>query len=309
MQRTDSSETRMKKTTLTIVLLMAFALIGEKALAEDIDRTLDADPNGSVNVSIVSGSIEVEGWDRNEVRVTGTYEEDVEEFIFERDGREITIKVKSPDGGWGRKYISAYLVIRVPRGNSLDIGTVSSDIEVEGVRGEQELQSVSGNVITEGFDAEVEAGTVSGDVEVRRANGDALGQWRLSSVSGDIIVEGLAGELQAEVVSGDIDISGGNFSRVHAETVSGDMTFAGGLPGDGRLDMESVNGNIDIEFTGDVSARFDIETFNGRIRNCFGPKPERTSKYAPGLELSFTEGTGEGRVAVSTLNGNINICK
>ncbi len=295
----------MKKFAAIAVLV----LLGGEAAAVEVDKRLDAEPNSRISVSIISGSIEVEGWDRNEVHVTGTHEEDVEEFIFERDGREVTIKVKAPERSWGQKDISAYLVIRVPEASSLDIGVVSSDIDVTGVRGEQELQSVSGDIVTQGYDGAVSAGTVSGDVEVAGANESASGEWDLSSVSGDVTATDLSGELEAEVVSGEIEIAGGSFTRVSAETVSGDIGFSGSLPGDGRMDMESVNGGIDIEFLGEVSARFDIETFNGRIRNCFGPKAERTSKYAPGLELSFTEGSGEGRVSVSTLNGSLDICK
>ena len=68
------------------------------------------------------------------------------------------------------------------------------------------------------------------------------------------------------------------------------------------------NGTVDIELQGTVSARIDIETFNGSIRNCFGPKPERTSKYSPGLELSFEHGGGDGRIDVETLNGSVTIC-
>jgi hypothetical protein len=64
-----------------------------------------------------------------------------------------------------------------------------------------------------------------------------------------------------------------------------------------------------VDFEGDVSARFDIETFNGAIRNCFGPEAVRTSKYAPGRELKFTEGSGSGRVSIQTLNGSLRLCK
>ncbi len=72
--------------------------------------------------------------------------------------------------------------------------------------------------------------------------------------------------------------------------------------------MESVNGTVNVKFASKVSARFDIETFNGSIKNCFGPKPERTSRYSPGLELSFTHGDGDGRVEIETLNGAVHIC-
>ena len=64
----------------------------------------------------------------------------------------------------------------------------------------------------------------------------------------------------------------------------------------------------EVILNGTVSAEFDIETFNGSIRNCFGPKPERTSRYSPGLGLSFTQGDGNGNVVIETLNGSVRIC-
>ena len=75
-----------------------------------------------------------------------------------------------------------------------------------------------------------------------------------------------------------------------------------------HIEVAENNGDVDIKFSGEVSARFDIETFNGRIRNCFGPEPVRTSEYAPGRELRFTEGGGEGRVVIRTLNGGLRLC-
>jgi hypothetical protein len=35
----------------------------------------------------------------------------------------------------------------------------------------------------------------------------------------------------------------------------------------------------------------------------------RTSKYAPGRELRFTEGDGDARVSIKTLNGSLRLCK
>jgi hypothetical protein len=58
-----------------------------------------------------------------------------------------------------------------------------------------------------------------------------------------------------------------------------------------------------------VSAEFDIDTFNGNILNCFGPKPVRASKYVPSLELSFEEGNGDGDVEISAVNGDVSLCK
>jgi hypothetical protein len=52
-----------------------------------------------------------------------------------------------------------------------------------------------------------------------------------------------------------------------------------------------------------------LETFNGEIDSCFGPKAVRTSRYAPGSELKFTEGDGAGRVTIRTLNGDLRLCR
>ena len=293
----------MKTLALTI---LATSLAGS-ALAEEINRSLDADTNGRVSVSNLAGSVEVIGWDRSQVEVTGELGDDVEEFIFERDGRQTTIKVKAPDRSWGKKDVASDLVIRCPEGSSLKVATVSADIEVEGVRGEQYLQGVSGDISTEAFAADISAETVSGDVDVQGSGNDA--EWDLSSVSGDVTAEDLSGDVEAEVVSGDVEVAGGSFDRARLETVNGDIGFNAGMRDGGKVDIETVNGSVDVLFEGSVSARFDIETFNGRIKNCFGPKAKRTDKYAPGWELSFTEGSGEGRVSVDTLNGSVTICK
>lgn len=296
----------MKKTFISLLALSALTIAGV-SMAEEIDRSLDADRDARIAISNLSGEVVVRGWDENRVHVTGELGADVEELVFERDGRDVTIKVKIPDRKWGRKRVTSDLDIRVPRESSLDISTVSADIDVDGVRGVQRLQSVSGDVSAEAFRSEINAEAVSGDVSV--VGRDASGAWRFTTVSGDIRVRDLSGDIDVRVVSGDIELGGGSFERVTLETVNGDIAYRSGLADAGRMDIESVNGSVDINFTGDVSAQFEIETFNGGIRNCFGPKAERTSRHTPGLGLDFTEGTGEGRVTIETLNGRVTLCK
>ncbi len=288
-------------------LILLGVSLASPAFAERIDQTQDADANGKVDVFNLSGDVEVIGWKRKEIQVTGMIGDDAEEFIFERSGKVTTIKVKVPDRMHGHKDVSSDLIIRVPKGSSIDVGTVSADISVEGVEGEQELQSVSGDIETEAFSTDVDIETVSGDVDVEGSGKDA--ETRLESVSGDVTGERLNGSIKAGSISGDVEIMEGDFDRARIETVNGDVLFHAALRRSGKLDVETVNGTVDITFIGDVSARFDIETFNGRIRNCFGPEAERTSKYAPGWELSFTEGSGEGRVSLATLNGGLRLCK
>ena len=287
------------------LILVLGGLFVMPAFAESVDKTMDAARDGHVDIYNTAGSIKVTGWSRDSVQVTGELGDDVEELVFERDGDNILIKVKVPRNH-GRD-IDSDIVVRVPAGSSIDVSGVSADIDVDGVSGQESLSTVSGDVNAEDVSASIEAESVSGDVDVI-GTGASI-DVSTSTVSGDVFVSGLSGEIDAESVSGDVDIEGGSFDRAYFETVNGDLTFIAGLNKGGRLSAESVNGDVEIMFTNDVSASFDIETFNGDIDACFGPKPERTSRYAPGLELSFTQGDGDGRVSVETLNGDVTICQ
>jgi DUF4097 and DUF4098 domain-containing protein YvlB len=288
-----------------MTVLILSTLLAMPLAAEEVDRTLDAAADGHVYVSNISGSITINGWSRNEVEVTGEIGRNVEELIFERDGDKITIKVKVPrNSGRG---IESDLEIQVPQDSSIDVGTVSADIEVEEVRGEQKLNTVSGDIDSEGGRSDVTAAAVSGDIDINGQRQEA--ETRVNSVSGDVTLFRVAGIVAAESVSGDVIVDEGSFDRVGLNTVNGEILFRGQLRDDGKLKAETVNGSVDIDFAEGVSGRFEVDTFNGDIDNCFGGKPERTSKYTPGWEWSHQDSDGDARVAVSTLNGDVTICR
>ncbi|MGH8168030.1 MAG: DUF4097 family beta strand repeat-containing protein [Woeseiaceae bacterium] len=294
----------MKVSAKILLAGLALAFAGTAA-AESVEKRLDAAEDGLVTIENIAGSIEVRGWSRNEVEVTGELGRDVEELVFERDGNEVRIQVRAPRRDNTR--ISSDLEIRVPERSSVNVSGVSTDVSVNDVRGDLRLGTVSGDIVAQGFEADIDIETVSGDVEAQGRGEEASS--RFASVSGDIDVAAVVGEIRISTVSGDLSIIEGSFERAEINTTSGDAVLRAALVGDGRLDMETINGDLDVNFDGDVSARFDIETFNGEIRNCFGPEPVRTSQYTPGQELRFTEGGGASRVTIKTLNGDLTLCR
>lgn len=303
-RRTTQVGTDMKR----LILMSAGLLLAATAGAEDINEKLDASADGTVEIYNTAGSVTVEGWSQDAVEVTGTLGEEVDEFIFERKGDTVVVKVKPIKGkNSGGRSTSSHITVRVPQQSSVDVATISAEIDVEGVEGEQELQSVSGNVATQVFAAEVEVETVSGRIDVA-GNGEDV-EADLTTVSAGIAVRGLSGVIDLESVNGKLEIDGGSFSDVAMETVNGRIDFNSNLRDGGDLDIETVNGKVVVTFVGGLSADVDVNTFNGRIDNCFGPKPERSSQYGPGWELSFREGSGDGRVNIATLNGGVTLCR
>ena len=66
--------------------------------SDSIDRKVAADATGEVVISNVAGTIDVRGWDRNEIQVTGTMGRGVERIDVDSSNGRTVIKVVLPHG-------------------------------------------------------------------------------------------------------------------------------------------------------------------------------------------------------------------
>lgn len=287
------------------VMVAAALLLAQSAGAEDIEKSAQADPRGEVSITNVAGEVQVTGWDRNEVHVSADLSDGVERLEFKTSGARTIIEVVLPRG---RSFQgSSDLVVHVPRNSSLSTTTVSADQTIKDVRGMQRLQAVSGMIQTELWNEDLELRNVSGDISVRGHNGK--GVLRVGTVSGGVRLEDVGPEMDLNSVTGDMNVRVAELSRARIKTTNGDLELrAASLTRDVRIDAEGINGNLRFRFRGALDAEFDIETFNGEIDNCFGPKPHRTREYGPGNALHFKEGNGDGRIRIKALNGTVEIC-
>jgi DUF4097 and DUF4098 domain-containing protein YvlB len=270
-----------------------------------INKRTAADPAGLVEISNTAGSISVAGWDRNEVEITGELGKGTERLDFTKGDKVTRIKVVLPNRSYDVDETN--LVVKVPRGSSLAINTVSADVQIETVQGAQRLQSVSGDVRTQASAEDLECRTVSGDVVIQGSGQKGL--ISITTVSGDATATRVAGEINGNTVSGNISLAAGETTRSRLRSTSGDLSLSGQLTADARIDLESNSGEVRHDLSGPAVADFDVSSFNGEIRNCFGPKPARTDEYAPGQEWRYVEGAGTARVRIKTLNGDIGVCR
>jgi DUF4097 and DUF4098 domain-containing protein YvlB len=294
----------IRSTLLTAALLAA---LSQPAIAEqNLSKRAAVDPDVTVDVSNVQGSVTVTAWDRNEVELTAHLESDRDRLEFEASSRQVRVEVERPDRHRYREEDDANLALKVPKGARLNIETVSADITIDGVRGEQRLESVSGTVETRAYDEPLSLHAVSGEISVAGSGGKAALQTE--NVSGTTIVSGIRGVYEGATVSGRIDASIAAVDRLQIETVSGDADIKAELAPSARVEMESVSGSLSLVIKPPVNADFEIESFSGDIETCFGAKPRDKSKYGPGSELDFVQGKGGPRVVIETLSGDINIC-
>jgi DUF4097 and DUF4098 domain-containing protein YvlB len=289
-------------------IVAATLLLAAPAWADEqeVDKRAPADPQGEVEVSNVAGNVSVSGWERNEVQVTGTLGDDIEQLEFVSEPKRTIIRVKHKEGRRHYSDSDADLSIRVPVASRLNVNTVSAGISVTHINGEQRLQSVSGDVSSEMAGEDVEAKTVSGSVVLRGEGKSAV--VTVTTVSGDAQVRRAAGEIIANSVSGTLNLDLDQINRAKMRTTSGDLELEGPLSRGARVDAETVSGELMLDFKQPVNAEFEIESFSGEINNCFGPKSSAKSEYGPGRELNFKQGDGSARVIAQSLSGDIHLC-
>ena len=273
--------------------------------AQNLSRHAAVAADATIDVSNVEGRVDVTAWDRNEVELTAVLEDDKDKLEFEATDRQVRIKVVRPNEHYDG-HREAVLTLKIPKGARISTETVSADITVAGVLGEQRLESVSGEVRTQAYDAPVKLSTVSGDGTVNGSGGKAA--LTVESVSGLITASGIRGSFDGEVVSGNLTINLAAAERLHAKSISGDIDAHAELMPNARVEMETVSGEIKLTMKPPVNAEFDMESFSGDIDDCFGQKARDKSRYGPGSELSFTQGSGGARVSINSLSGDITIC-
>ncbi len=257
----------MKNHCLFVILTLV--LLSPALAGRAVDQTRLASADGEVSIELIAGSVRIIGWDRDEVWITGTIGDDVEELDVSSSSDRVSIEVVLPHDGRRRiRDADADLEIHVPTGSSVETETVSADISVEGVSGTVEMESVSGDITIEGAMREVEAATVSGDIHL--TSDDPLREGEFASVSGDI-------------------------------------EFRAALDASGEFSFETVSGDIELRLPSNTSAEFSVETFSGKIDNEFGPEAEKDSKYLPSKSLEFSTGSGSASVEVESFSGRISL--
>jgi DUF4097 and DUF4098 domain-containing protein YvlB len=129
----------------------------------------------------------------------------------------------------------------------------------------EEIDLVNGNLTVVGVEGGIDAATVNGNIMVRNCAGSA----DLGTVNGGI--------------------------EAHVDRLGFGDT----------LDLESVNGRLDLFLASSVGADLRADSVNGRLKNDFGIDV-RKGKYV-GSDFRGSVGGGGAKVALETVNGSINV--
>lgn len=228
--------------------------VGEFTLDEEIT---------SLDIDWIAGQVDLVVTDEANVSAKETGADDEAEKLRYRvvDGK-LMIKFKKSERTAFNDDLSKELTLYIPREMA------------------ENMQLVSVQCVSAGLDIkEMSIDTVDIEMVSGKLNAEdvIIGNVNVESVSGDVVVNGTLNTLDAELVSGKINVnSDKQLSSLDMETVSGNITVT--MPeGDGfTAEMDSVSGDIDIDFevtikgdkriNGDGSAEYNFETVSGDVK-------------------------------------------
>lgn len=145
--------------------------------------------------------------------------------------------------------------IDLPPTAEVRVETVSGEITVSGMRGEQRYATTSGDIYLENGGGTLRVNTVSGDIVAR---GDHPVAARVQAVSGDLVLSApRIDALRVQTVSGDVEVEGelARAGEHRVETVSGD--FGAGIVGSATFEVRGISTDISSDIDHRVEGRLD----------------------------------------------------
>jgi DUF4097 and DUF4098 domain-containing protein YvlB len=235
-------------TVAALATLVAPAFAVEKTF----EATYPLSSGGSFSLTNVNGSVEIRGWDREEVQVravkrsrTDPAEESRVKIEVEANPGSVAVITRYPEAD--PVDVTVEYTIRVPaRLRLTNIQTVNGDIRVRDLETGGELRTVNGDLEVLNGAGYVAARTTNGNVRLELAHiGDGSHPIRVETVNGSVALEVPAS------VNADL----------HAQSLNGD--FQSDLP----MEVQATSGRAEVRARlGRGGAPLVLRTVNGGIR-------------------------------------------
>jgi hypothetical protein len=276
---------------------VVIGMLATLAAFQQTDTVIAAGSASKLEVNAPGGTIVVNVWDRDEIRVRA--EHSSRTYVDIERGRT-TISVEA-EARRGPANIVDFL-ITVPRAFDLELGGMYTDITVEGSDGEVEAQSLQGEVVIRGGRGVVKASSITGRVLIEGSEG----RVEAESAAAEIRIRDASGEIYAESAGGDIILEAVRATSVDVGSVGGRVYFDGSLEPSGSYFFGSHGGAVTIVVPEAARASFNLSTVHGSISSNLEGAPTR---FERGRRHAFDVGGGGALVEAETFGGRIRLVR
>jgi len=267
----------------------------------------------------MQGTVKVNGWNRNEVRV---FVEDGSPFTFKilekspKSGDPVWVSVTGIDGKPKYQRPSECLdggdiEIDVPKNATINIKGQEATTTIDSVR-KANVRTIGGDITFRHVTAGITASAGQGDITVEESDG----AMALDSTTGNIVVfEAQPSEIgdpfKARTNGGNIALQGLGHRQVEISSISGSVAWAGEIRTGGSYFLSTSKGSIRLSLPTTTACKVVATYANGSF-NSEVPFKLDTENIAEGPVKNIVGQMGKGGDAVlklSTNNGSIAIKK
>lgn len=306
MKRVNSSFTVM----LIIIFSVGLIYAGENQISI---KTFKVSKGGLLKISLSTGEIRINTWDKNEVSVKMEDIDDMDEMSahqvkIKQSGNTIIVENRG-GGGWPN---SNDVSVTVPTEFNIDAQTRQGDVDLRSfIKGNVSLNSGGGDITVKDINGKVYLKTFGGDV----TTGEITGDCSISTNGGDLSAGNIEGNADFYTMGGSIDLK--NVSKDLKASTNGGEIYAGNVGGTvhastmgGEIILKKVTRGVDVKTNGGnlklagSGGPVNAKTLGGNIDlyNVAGPVDASTNAGNINVEL---KSTGNSSSSISTMAGDI----
>ncbi len=265
---------------------------------------------GKLTLENFNGGVEITGWDRNIVDISGVKYASTEQMrdaikiAISHSGDVISIRTARPferHGNMGARY-----VLKVPRKVELDRITDSNGgVRVTDVEGPARLQTSNGGIHVMNLRGNLDARTSNGTIEAENVSGGAS----LNTANGRVRADSVQGPFEASTSNGGIRVHlAGDTPNAPMKltTSNGPVDLTLDTPAQNDIHASTSNGSITLHLPGSTHARVHAVTTNSGIASDFDVQLQGA---AGKHRIEGTIGGGGPLLDLSTTNGAIRLVK
>ena len=135
----------------------------------------------------------------------------------------------------------------------------------------------------------------------------------LRTVNGGVRINGLSGEVHAKTTNGGVKGNNVSASILEASSVNGgiEFEFSGALAADASVDLETVNGGVEVSLPASSKVTISARAVNGGVRvdDLDVQRSEEATSFDSKRRLEGTLNGGGAKVTISTTNGGVRISR
>lgn len=297
-----------------LVALTTTPTLAEERYEEKFTKTVALAMDGTVDISNITGSIEVRSWAKAEVKIDAlkisradTLAEAKEdaakvEVVVKKMNETVHIKTEYPKQkfrGRSSMNIAVDYSVWIPSKASVKINNVTGKVVVEEIGGKVNLNLVTGSASVKKVGKGVDCNVVTGSLKV----GDISGDVYLVVTTGDIDAEHIKGIIKGKVVTGEIDLIGVSEARIaEVATVTGSIKYQGKVHPEGRYSFNTTSGDIKMILPANSSFELKANTFSGDIETDFELKV--SGKFGKRM-VEGVVNKGGATIKLNTFSGDI----